>query len=193
MPFQFQRLKFPNRKINGDMKFESEDIKRQFVALLAKTCAELFATSGYPQRAFNFPFHGVPEELAYPIIELHIRIPAIGCLPQSLKPPLGHMPSRDEISTILRSCPAIENIRLRPEFQRYGFLNSLMRELGRVGVPYVNVSNIENDELALHYLHLSKTSGSGVELTSAPNTVSPTILGPTFSVNLRERYKACNI
>lgn len=175
------------------MKFESEDVKRQFLGLVAKTCAELFAASKYPRQAFNFPFHGVPEELAYPIIELHIRIPAIGCLPKSLKQPVGHMPSKDEISTILRSCPAIENIRLRPEFQRYGFLNSLMRELGRVGVPYVNISNIENGELALHYLQLSRNPGSGVELTSAPSTVSPTILGPTFSVNLRERYKACKI
>ena len=175
------------------MKFESEDVKRQFVGLVAKVCAELFSASKYPRQAINFPFHGVPEELAYPIIELHIRIPAVGCLPQSLKPPVGHKLSMDEISSICRSCPAIENIRIRPEFQRYGFLNALMRELGRVGVPYVNISNIENDELARHYLNLSRNLGSGVELTSAPNTVSPTIFHPTFSVNLRERYKARKI
>jgi hypothetical protein len=175
------------------MKFESEDVKRQFVGFVAKICAELFSTSKYPEQAFNFPFHGVPKELAYPIIELHIRIPAGGCLPQSLKPPVGHKLSMEEISTIRRSCPAIENIRLRPEFQRYGFLNALMRELGRLGVPYVNISNIANTELAIHYLNLSKNPDSGVELTSAPNTVSPTILGPTFSVNLRERYRGCEI
>jgi hypothetical protein len=99
----------------------------------------------------------------------------------------------DEISTIIRSCPAIENIRLRPEFQRYGFLNTLMRELGRLGIPHMNISNIENNDLAQHYLNLSKNPCSGVELTSAPNTVTPTIRYPTFSVNLSERYKACKI
>lgn len=175
------------------MKFESEEDKRQFVGSVAEICAELFSISNYPRQAFNFPFHGVPNELAYPIIELHIRIPAMACLPKTLKPPLGHRLSMDEISTILRSCPAIESLRLRPEFQRYGFLNALMRELGRVGVPYANISNIANTELALHYLNSSKNPASGVELTSGPNTVSPTILGPTFSVNLRERYKARKI
>jgi hypothetical protein len=175
------------------MKFESEDVKRQFLGFVAEICAELFSKSRYPHQAFNFPFHGIPEDLAYPIIELHIRIPAGGCLPQSLKPPVGHKPSEDEMLTIRRSCPAIENIRLRPEFQRHGFLNALMRELGRVGVPYVNISNIANSELALHYLNLSKKPGSGVELTSAPNTISQTIIGPTFSINLKERYKAREI
>lgn len=174
-------------------EFDSEDEKRQFVGSVAEICAELFLASKYPRQAFNFPFHGVPKELAYPIVELHIRIPAMGCLPKSLKPPLGHRLAMDEISTIFRSCPAIENIQLRPEFQRYGFLNTLMRELGRVGIPYINISNIANNDLAQHYLNLSKNSCSGVELTSAPNTVTPTILGPTFSVNLREQDKACRI
>lgn len=175
------------------MKFESEDAKRQFVGLVAKKCVELFSASKYPQHAFNFPSHSVPKEVAYPIIELHIRMPAMACLPKSLKPPLGHRLSKNEISTICRSCPSIENIRLRPEFQRYGFLNELMRELGRVGVPYANISNIANSELALYYSNLSKNPGSGVELTSAPSTVNPTILCPTFSVNLRERYRECEI
>lgn len=169
------------------MNFESDDEKRQFLGWLAGQCAELFSASRYPDAAFNFPFHGVPKDVAYPVIELHIRVPVMGCLPKSLKPQIGHMPSRDELSTICRSCPAIENIRLRPEFQRHGFLSALMRELGRVGVPYVNISNIENVELALHYLNLSRNSASGVELTSPPNTVSPTIRYPTFSFNLRKR------
>jgi len=174
------------------MESESEET-RKYLGSVAKICAELFAASGYPRLAFNFPFHGVPKKLAYPIIELHIRVPSIACLPQSLKPPMGQPLSKDQISNLMRSCPAIENIRLRPEFQRYGFLNALMKELGRVGVPYVNISNIENDELALHYLHLSRNPGSGVELTSSPNTVSPTIRYPTFSVNLGERYIAREI
>jgi hypothetical protein len=57
----------------------------------------------------------------------------------------------------------------------------------------VNISNIGNDELALHHLNLSRNPGSDVELMSAPNTVSPTILYPRFLVNLRERYKAREI
>lgn len=58
------------------MKFESEDVKRQFLGFVAKICSELFSDSKYPHQAFNFPFHGVPEDFAYPIIELHIRMPA---------------------------------------------------------------------------------------------------------------------
>ncbi|WP_426340750.1 hypothetical protein ACN9MZ_02505 [Pseudoduganella sp. S-14] len=171
------------------MKFESDDAKRQFVGSVAKICAERFSASNYPHRAFNVLSGGVPKELAYVIIELYIRMPAMGCLPKSLKPLVGHIPSRDEIFTMCRSCPAIESIKLHAEFQRYGFLNALMRELGRIGVPYVNISNIENHELALHYLNLSRDSRSGVELTSAPNTVSPSIRHPTFSFNLSERSK----
>lgn len=175
------------------MKFENENAKREFIGLLAKRCAEAFIASRYPNQAFNFPFPGISKELAYPIIELHIRIPAAGCLPGSLKPPIGHMLSAEERSTVFRSCPAIESIRLRSEFQRCGFLNALMRELSRAGIPYVNLSNIANSELALHYLNLSRIPGTGVELTSATNTVSPTTLCPTFSVNLRERYKVREI
>lgn len=171
-----------------DRKFDSDDIKRRFLGLLAETCAELFVAWPYPDRAFDFPFDGVPDELAFPIVELHIRMPAWGCLPQSLTPQVGHITSRDERLTILRSCPAIENIRLHPEFQRYGFLNALMRELARLHTPYVNLSNIENHELALHYLNLSRCPGAGVELTSAPSTVSPSIFYPTFSINLKERF-----
>lgn len=173
-----------------DRKFESDDIKRQFLGLIAQTCADLFAAWPYPNRAFHFPFKGVPAELAFPIVELHIRMPAWGCLPHALKPQAGHTPSGDEQLTILRSCPAIENLCLRPEFQRYGFLNALQRELARVGTPYVNLSNIENQDLARHYLRLSQCSGSGVELTSAPRTVSPDVFYPTFAINLRERYRA---
>ena len=63
-----------------------------------------------------------------------------------------------------------------------------MRELSRLGIRYVNISNIENDNLARHYLDLSRSTGTGVELTSEPTTVAPTISYPTFSICLKERF-----
>ena len=172
-----------------DMKPENDEVKRRLLRQVAEDCANRFEVWPFPDLAFNFPVEGVPEELAFPVVELHIRMPAWSCLPRSLKPPEGQVPTKDELMTILRSCPAIENLRLRPEFQRYGFLNALLRELARVGTPYVLISNIENHDLALHYLELSRCSGSGVELTSPPRTVSPTIFHPTFAINLGEVYR----
>lgn len=171
-----------------EMKFESDDIKRGYLRAIAKTCAQLFGASSYPDQVFDFPFTGVPEKLAYPILELHIRMPAMHCLPVALKPPIGVLPSKGELLTILRNCPAIESIHLRPEFQRFGFLNALMNALAGQGIPYVNISNIKNEAFALHYLSLSQGLRSGVELTSQQNTVTPSICYPTFSINLRERY-----
>lgn len=172
------------------LKFKNDEEKRQYLSLVARTCAELFVASNYPHREFNFPFDGVPEQLAYPILELHMRMPSPHCLPTLLKPPVGHIPTGEALMSIFSNCPAIENISLRPEFQRYGFLNALMKELARLGIHYVNISNIENKDLAKHYLVLSRQSESGVELTSGENTVGPNFCYPTFSINLRERFRA---
>lgn len=168
---------------------DSNDVKQQFLAHLAKSCAEQFMASDYPYSTFNIQ-EDFPAKSETPILQLHIRIPAPGCLPQALRPPLGHIPSKEEAFIILRSCPAIENVRLHPKFQRCGFLNALLTELAGRGTRYVNISNIENRSLAQHYLELSRCKGSGVELTSSQTMLFPAMAFPTFSINLRERYLA---
>lgn len=162
--------------------------KKDFIHILAQFCATCFKASRYPLQAFDFPFHAAPSEFSHVILELHIRIPDLRRLPKALSFPEHCLPSEEQMLNRFQDCPAIENIQLHPAFQRHGFLNALMKELGQQGVPYVNISNIENESLALHFLTLSRRPGAGVELTSPLNTVTPEVFYPTFSVDLKERF-----
>ena len=175
------------------MKSENDEDMRRLMGRVADYCANRFWASPYPNLAFDYPDKDVLAEFANTVAELHIRTPAASCLPKSLEPTGGDIPSKDEIMVIFRSCPAIERLHLYPKLQRCGFLNALLKELARRGTPYVLLSNIENRDLAQHYLELSRCSGSGIELTSPETspetTASSDILPPTFAINLRERYR----